>query len=223
MALNNDKHTRGIVVAMNVARWRCITSRIVVLRPFLLWAALSRLPMAALPAERQSAIRTCRELAGQLITDISETWQTPSQCQVSGWIATWLLYQAVMVPLLSLYSDFDQASVLQESLRQIDMTKQTMALLEKWSPTAKRSLEVVKALCDAGQSHASSKLSGHATNGEISLDTRLNDAGSRPHVQELVFESPASLGPLAVGGNFFVDSFFAEDGWGDLQDLESFL
>jgi len=68
-------------------------------RPYLIAASLCRVPEANLSEQDIYAIRKCRVLAGQAIMTIDQTCQ---DTLIAGWNAVWLMYQAVMVPLISL-------------------------------------------------------------------------------------------------------------------------
>jgi hypothetical protein len=81
--------------------WRYQNLRMLMHRPFLLAAALRRAAYSSMSAEEKVAVRRCRIIAGQTITDIDLTCE---ENLIAGWNAVWLMYQAVMVPLVSLFS-----------------------------------------------------------------------------------------------------------------------
>lgn len=56
-----------------------------------------------------------------------------------------------MVPLLSLFSDSSDEEVVQHASAHIEISLSTLQDLERWSPTAKRSYEVISRLLN--QSH----------------------------------------------------------------------
>jgi hypothetical protein len=147
----NQTDPAGMVVTRNVMRWRYLSSHIILRRPVLLWYAMRRMPYASLPIEKKSAIDSCREIASQLINDIAANWQGNKPCQMSGWNATWLLYQTVMVPLLSLFSDPQDRIVVENSRRQVELTLFTLNDLRGWSATAFRSCEVVSRIYEASK------------------------------------------------------------------------
>lgn len=143
----------GITTLKNVMRWRYHTNRIFLHRPVLLWYAMRKITWDKLSDERRAAIEICREACADLINDIANTWRGNKPCQMSGWNANWLIYQAVMVPLLSLYSDPWDESVVDSSRRQVETAIATMRDLQSWSTTAKRSIEVVARLYEASKRH----------------------------------------------------------------------
>ncbi|KAI1616504.1 transcriptional regulatory protein GAL4 [Exophiala viscosa] len=143
----------GITTLKNVMRWRYCTNRIFLHRPVLLWYAMRKITWDKLSDERRTAIELCREACADLIHDITSTWRGYKPCQMSGWNAVWLIYQAVMVPLLSLYSDPWDKSVVGNSRRQVETAIATMRDLQCWSTTAKRSIEVVVRLYEASKRH----------------------------------------------------------------------
>jgi hypothetical protein len=132
-------------------RWRYLSSRVIIHRPYLLWYAMRRMPFTNLPPEKKQAIELCRDVTAELITDIASTWRAQKPCGMSGWNATWLLYQAVMVPLLSLFSDPNEPSVVEKSRHQVEMTLVALSDLRSWSQTAKRSFEVVGRIYEASK------------------------------------------------------------------------
>lgn len=152
---NTDTSTKpndGVTLARNVMRWRCQSARIFIYRPILLWYAMRQEPTGHISASKRDAILACRQIAAHLIEDISLSWQNPSPCVMAGWPATWLIYQASMVPMLSLFCDSDCPEVVASCHKQIELVISTLSALESWSCTARRSLEVVTRLYNA--SHA---------------------------------------------------------------------
>ena len=82
-----------------IMHWWYLNLRILMHRPYLIAASLCRVPEANLSEQDIYAIRKCRTLAGQAIMTIDQTCQ---DTLIAGWNAVWLMYQAVMVPLISL-------------------------------------------------------------------------------------------------------------------------
>ena len=109
------------------------------------------MPFDDLSEEKQEAINVCRECTSEVISDIAAIWQAQRLCLMSGWNATWLLYQAVMVPLLSLFSDAEDETIVEQSRQQVETALMTLTELRCWSPTAKRSFEVVSRIYEASK------------------------------------------------------------------------
>ncbi|KAJ9494581.1 hypothetical protein H2202_010013 [Exophiala xenobiotica] len=149
----NESESPGITTLKNVMRWRYYTNRIFLHRPVLLWYAMRKITWDKLSPERKAAIELCREACADLINDIATTWRDHRPCQMAGWNANWLMYQAVMVPLLSLYSDPSDPNIVRSSRQQVEVAMATMRDLQPWSTTAKRSLEVVVQLYEASKRH----------------------------------------------------------------------
>ncbi|KAK5745772.1 hypothetical protein LTR17_001274 [Elasticomyces elasticus] len=84
-----------------IMHWRHQNLRMLMHRPYLLSAALRRIPFAGMNAEEKTAITRCRIIAGQTIADIDATCREEL---IAGWAAVWHMHQAVMVPLVSLFS-----------------------------------------------------------------------------------------------------------------------
>lgn len=144
----------SIATTRNVMRWWYYTARIVLHRPVFLSYAMRRIPFTALRMEERAAIEKCRIVAAEAIQDITTTWR-PNQ--MSGWNALWLLYQASMVPLLSLFSDAQDIPVVESASRQIEQALDAMAQMEDWSQTAKRSYEVVSRIYQASRKRSLSR------------------------------------------------------------------
>ena len=141
----------GMTIAKCVMRWRFHLARIAIHRPVLLWYALRRMPLAGISAEKQQAIEKCRDAASELIADVSASWKGSKTCQMSGWNATWIIYQASMVPMLSLFSDAVDAAVVEKCRHQVEVVMAALAELRGWSQTASRSLEVMGKIYDASK------------------------------------------------------------------------
>ena len=84
-----------------IMHWRYQNLRMLMHRPFLLAAALRRSRFANMSAEEKVAVGTCRILAGQTIAHVNANCQEEL---IAGWNGVWMMYQAVMVPLVSLFS-----------------------------------------------------------------------------------------------------------------------
>lgn len=84
-----------------IMHWRYMTLRMLMHRPYLLAAALRRASYTNMTADERIAVSKCRIIAGQSIDDIDATCQDDL---IAGWNAVWIMYQAVMVPLVSLFS-----------------------------------------------------------------------------------------------------------------------
>ncbi|SMQ47401.1 unnamed protein product [Zymoseptoria tritici ST99CH_3D7] len=84
-----------------VMYWRYQNLRILMHRPVLLAAALRKTPFANMKDDERLAVSRCRLVAGQSIYDIDAS--CPENL-IAGWNAVWMVYQAVMVPLVSLFS-----------------------------------------------------------------------------------------------------------------------
>ena len=82
-----------------IMHWWYLNLRILMHRPYLIAASLCRVPESNVSGQDIYAIRKCRLLAGEAIMTIDQTCQ---DTLIAGWNAVWLMYQAAMVPLISL-------------------------------------------------------------------------------------------------------------------------
>ena len=147
-----------------VMKWRYYNLRIVLHRPVLLATSLRRVPFADLSAEEKIAVGKCRLNAAQTIEDIST--ECPEDL-ISGWNAVWFVYQACMVPLVSLFTDMSKPEETDKWQQQIETAMQFLERMKLWSVAANRSLEVVSKLLEAGKSAvAAARTAADASNVE---------------------------------------------------------
>lgn len=146
--------SHGVSVIKNVMRWRYLLCRILLHRPILLWAAMHKVPFSKLPAEKKNAIEVCRETTYELVHDIATTWRVTKPCAMSGWNGVWLLYQALMVPLLHLFADRSDEKWNQKNQEQIETGVNAFFDFRSWSQTATRSGEVITRIYQASRRHS---------------------------------------------------------------------
>lgn len=84
-----------------IMHWRYQNLRMLMHRPYLLAATLRRTTKATLSHEERIAMSRCRDMAGQSIYDINANC---AENLIAGWTGVWLMFQAVMVPLVSLFA-----------------------------------------------------------------------------------------------------------------------
>jgi hypothetical protein len=180
-------------------RWRGYISRMYIHRPILMWYAMRKTSFARLPADKQRAITTCRQVANELIQDIAATWKSPSPGQMAGWCATWQLYQATMVPLLSLFCDVGDPAILQQSEHHVQIALKTLEELERWSPTALRSHEVVAKIYDAGCSFRQSQ--------PVDVSVAPFERASAP------LDTPSTADSSTMYDGLSMQDFFGEISW----------
>lgn len=180
-AQSGESH--GISVTKNIMRWRYILCRIILHRPILLWAAMRKTSFSQLSEEKRYAVEVCRETTFELINDIAKTWRVSRPCSMSGWNATWLLYQALMVPLLHLFADRSDDMWNHRNRNMIQVGLATFNELRSWSQTASRSAEVISRIYQASRRHE----------GTVSDSTQLPSSNS---VANSVSQQPQVTGPL---------------------------
>lgn len=159
----------GVAMTKNIMRWRSQLTRIILHRPALLWWAMRsrKFSSSTLPPQKRKAIDLCRSVTTELISDVISTWQQPNtrmptNGSMPAWHASGVLYQAVMVPLLTLFCDANDPTLLHASRQQVEATITSLVEMSHWCKTAKRSLEVVSRLYEASRRH-SPDLSHHYT------------------------------------------------------------
>lgn len=187
-----------------------------------------------MPHQQIDSIDMGRKVAGELITDIATTWEGQKACQFSGTHAAWIFYQATMVPLLSLFSDYRKPDIVAECSQLVDIAKATLLELQPWSLIAKQSLESVSLLQEASRRYSAQQLSRvelHSTLTQHSNDsTRLSpDGGS---LQDLGSSDGNKHNSLGISnhdeflGNDVLDNLIWYSNWDsmdcmhDMQDVE---
>ena len=93
----------------------------------------------------------CRDITRNLIDDISSTWKGKTPNIMAAWGATWHLYQATMVPLLTLFSDSADKVVIDDSVAQVEIAKATLSSLQDYITCAGPSLETISLLFDVSK------------------------------------------------------------------------
>ncbi|KAK3991387.1 lactose regulatory protein LAC9 [Cladorrhinum sp. PSN332] len=143
-----DPCAEPLYMARCIMKWRYQNLRMLLHRPVLLSLASSGLnPHTQACDADLAAIETCRELAAQTIEDIAREW---TRNQMSGWNAVWFLYQAAMVPLVSVFWQWGSPRV-PEWLKQIEAVLDLLEVMEEWSLAARRSREVVWRMYEASR------------------------------------------------------------------------
>ncbi|RKU45828.1 hypothetical protein DL546_006607 [Coniochaeta pulveracea] len=143
-----DPCAEPLYMARCIMKWRYQNLRMLLHRPVLLSLASSGLnPHTQACDTDLASIETCRELAAQTIEDIAREW---TRNQMSGWNAVWFLYQAAMIPLVSVFWQWGSPRV-PEWLKQIETILELLEAMEEWSMAARRSREVVWRMYEASR------------------------------------------------------------------------
>ncbi|KAF2151593.1 hypothetical protein K461DRAFT_214794, partial [Myriangium duriaei CBS 260.36] len=103
-----------------IMNWRYNNLRFLLYRPLLLDHALRSYldPNTKLSEEQLQCAATCREIVTQAITDIRLEW---CPTQMFGWHAVWLLFQASMAPLVTLFSAFNRHEPAEMQIAQAEI------------------------------------------------------------------------------------------------------
>ena len=141
----SDPCAEPLYISRCVMKWRYQNLRMLLYRPVLLSLANTNSPSA--PECDVTDVETCRELAKQTIDDISREW---TRNQMSGWNAAWFLYQAAMIPLVSLFWECKSPSV-PEWYKQLETVLEVLEAMEDWSLAARRSREVTLRIYEAAR------------------------------------------------------------------------
>jgi hypothetical protein len=168
-----DPCAEPLYMARCIMKWRYQNLRMLLHRPVLLSLASSGLnPHTQASDADLAAIETCRDLAAQTVEDIAREW---ARNQMSGWNAVWFLYQAAMVPLVSVFWQWGSPRV-PEWLKQIEAVLDLLEVMEEWSLAARRSREVVWRMYEAGRTQ---------------VEQQRSSAGASPGLHHLATTGPA--------------------------------
>jgi hypothetical protein len=138
----------SIYTARCVMKWRYQNLRIVLYRPVLLNLA-NRGNQGGPPSQEDlAAVAKCRAVSKQTIEDIAREW-TPNQ--MLGWNGVWFLYQASMIPLVSIFWESWNTQQVRECQHQIEIVLEAMEGMADWSLAARRSREVLAKMYEASK------------------------------------------------------------------------
>src|SRR5450432_1227308 len=130
---SSDPCPEAIYTARCVMKWRYQNLRIVFHRPVLLNLANRGPQIMPNPAEIE-AVEKCRAIAKQTIEDITLEWARNQFC---GWNGVWFLYQASMIPLVSIFWEHWNTPKVREWRKQIEMVLDGLAEMTDWSLSAR--------------------------------------------------------------------------------------
>ena len=130
-----------------IMKWRYQNLRIVLHRPVLLNLASSGSEAHASQDDLE-AVSRCRMLAKQTIEEIAREW-TPNQ--MLGWNGVWFMYQASMIPLVSMFWETWNAPLVQDCQVQIGIVLEAFEGMADWSLAARRSREVLLKMYEASK------------------------------------------------------------------------
>ncbi len=178
----------SIYTARCVMKWRYQNLRIVLCRPVLLALANRGSDSASsASAEELEAVAKCRAIAKQAIEDIAHEW-APNQ--MLGWNGVWFLYQACMIPLVSIFWEQWNAERVKECQGQIEVVLEALEGLADWSLAARRSREVVLKMFEASKRpmtrQASPKLGPTGVGANLKDDVRFEALASPRGVNGVV-------------------------------------
>lgn len=128
--------------------------RLVLHRPRLLTTAMLRKSHGELPSEEQAVLQKCRTIATEIIVDVRREW-FPVQQVVRN--SVWFLFNACMVPLLSLFSDPSHEDV-EIWRRDVENSLSFCDEVSDWSLVIRRTREVISAIYKASDQVDSTEL-----------------------------------------------------------------
>jgi hypothetical protein len=121
--------------------------RLVLYRPHLLTTTVRRASShKSLSAEEQAVVQKCRSIASEIISSIRSDW-FPIQQVVRNSI--WFMFNACMVPLLSLISDpsHEDAEIWR---MEVETSLSLCDKMASWSPVIERTREFISAIYEVG-------------------------------------------------------------------------
>ncbi|KAI9753778.1 MAG: hypothetical protein M4579_005012 [Chaenotheca gracillima] len=157
-----------------VLRWRYHNLRLLLYRPVLLNTALRSTlahPTDLSPAESY-ALKTCRAIATDAIAEIQALW-LPTQ--TSGWHAVWLLFQAAMVPLITLFAEYNRGNFDEviNAQEQTEVVIELLGRMRRHSITAIKSRDVLSKIYEKSKlAMAHKRETGMDSNNDMVADNR---------------------------------------------------
>jgi hypothetical protein len=145
---STDACNENIYTARCVMKWRYQNLRIVLFRPVLLNLANKSTQGQPPSPEDLAAVTKLRAISKQTIEDIAR------ECgpnQMLGWNGVWFLYQASMIPLVSIFWERWNTRQVQECQHQIEIVLDAMHGMLEWSLAARRSREVLVKMYEASK------------------------------------------------------------------------
>ncbi|KAI0132002.1 fungal-specific transcription factor domain-containing protein [Xylariales sp. AK1849] len=208
----SDPCAEPLYIVRCIMKWRYQNLRMLLQRPVLLNLASSGASHA--PEHDIAAIEACRELAKATIEDIAREW---TRNQMSGWNAVWFLYQAAMIPLVSIFWQWDSPRV-PDWQKQLETVLELLEAMEDWSLAARRSREVVWRMYEASR-QLEPGLRSHSP-----LQRLVTDHGMLVGDGSEIHMSPIGLEPEGFGlmGVFDQHGLCDLDGmlWGVPEEME---
>jgi hypothetical protein len=188
-----DPCAEPLYMARCVMKWRYQNLRMLLHRPVLLSLASNNSTHA--PEHDVAAIEACRELAKQTIEDIAREW---TRNQMSGWNAVWFLYQAAMIPLVSIFWQWDHPRAAEWN-KQIETILELLEAMEDWSLAARRSREVVFRMYEASRQPGVLQQQHHRSESPGSIHVAIGDQTVLLGPENELHMSPIGLEPEGMG------------------------
>ncbi|OBT83702.1 hypothetical protein VE02_08278 [Pseudogymnoascus sp. 03VT05] len=170
--------------------------RLVLYRPRLLTTTVHRASFHSdLSSEEQAVVQRCRSIASEIISSVQKDWFSVQQVVRNS---IWFMFNACMVPLLSLLSD---PSHKDAEIWRMDV-ETSLSLCEElssWSPVIERSREAIYAIYEvSNNSKAVGPPSGLESDssffwGSLDADTFWNDIGLESLLGSSNFEFEPSI------------------------------
>lgn len=139
-----------LTIAREFMRNRYLNIRLILMRSLILYLAHSRIQKAHLSTEELQIIDTCRIVASEAIDSIALYW-TPNRIHV--WNSAWYLFQACMVPLLSIVIESSRSEPSTEFLTsaRASLVKalETFSEMKPWMRASDRGPDIVAAIYEA--------------------------------------------------------------------------
>lgn len=139
----------GIYMALRALKWEYNNIRIALYRPFLLRSALTNFCSTTNHNHSEAVVSICREIAAQAIVDISSEWRPHL---LSCWPGVWYMFQAALIPVISLFSAYRYDTALRQKLQQqVKNAIDTLEQMCEYRDTASQSIQVLWSLFRASE------------------------------------------------------------------------
>ncbi|KAI1135351.1 fungal-specific transcription factor domain-containing protein [Hypoxylon sp. FL0543] len=139
-----------LTIAREFMRNRYLNIRLILMRSLILYLAHSHIRTVQLNTEELQIIDTCRIVASEAIDSIGLYW-TPNRIHV--WNSAWYLFQACMIPLLSIAIESSRSEPSTESIAsaRVSLVKalEIFSEMKPWMRSSDRGPDIVAAIYEA--------------------------------------------------------------------------
>lgn len=142
-AFRFDDSSATVEDARLVLKWRYQNIRFLLHRPILLDTVMRKVSLESLPTTDQIIVSKCRDIAADSIFGIQAEWRPTKIC---CWNAVWFLFQACLIPLMSLAVEPTDHCEYQSWYNQVQIAIAVCENMSQLSPVGRKTKEFLERL-----------------------------------------------------------------------------